>query len=210
VALDPYDPETPGVNLRISAMDEGAHTQLKGVWSKMYTALRNYHECKGSVEVPSWTSWNLSDWYQSKKVTDRLKFAAWIGDVLVGFLNVRAGYPCHSEPGKCLLYIEHIATAPGNILQDIWGRRFKSVGTALVAYSILQSIERGYEGRIGLHAADDAAADYYVRLSDKHRILLPPKTEIPGTPEDRQARLHPYFESDPVRARLFLEGYRDE
>lgn len=209
VALNPYGTDTRAVDLRIVAQDERSAEQFQKIWTKMYTALKGYHEST-TTDAPGWTRWSPADWYKDRKTVDRQKFAAWVGDVVVGFLNVRDAYPSQFDSGHKLLYIEHIATAPGNILQDIWGSRLKAVGTALIAYSIMQSIRLGHDGRIGLHAADKTAADYYEGLAEKHKIWRNAKWGIAGTPEDRRAVSRPYYESDPGRARAFLEGYRDE
>jgi len=189
VAFERHGGEERAFNLRIVAQDERA---------------------ADSQAAPGWVSWKLADWSEAKSPHDRQKFAAWVGGTLVGFLNVRDGYPSAFEPDKKLLYVEHIATAPGNLLQDIWGIRLTGVGTSLMAFAVLQSMKHGHEGRIGLHAADQNAADYYEALLRKCQLFRSPKKEVPGTPEDRGARSRSYYESDPARARDFLEGYRDD
>lgn len=208
-----YDSEALGdkraVRLEIRPQDEQCAEQMRRVWTKMYSALKGYHDCTASSNAPGWTRWNVADWY-TQKVPDRQKFAAWAGDTVVGFLNLRVGYRSQYDPDKKLIYIEHIATAPGNICTDVWGLRLSSVGTSLMAFAILQSLLQGHEGRVGLHAADADAAAYYTHLARKYKFLREALSGISGTPEDKRAPEHPYFESDPVAACTFLEGYRNE
>ncbi len=45
----------------------------------------------------------------------RQKVVAWCGANLVGFLNLWAGFPASHSPGKHVLYVEHLAAAPGNL-----------------------------------------------------------------------------------------------
>lgn len=210
VALDSHGAggEDRAVELRILVQDDHCAAQFRKVWTKMYAALKGYHEAIDSSSAPGWVNWKPTDWYEGKKVTDRQRFAAWAGETLVGFLNVRPDYPSYWSPGQRLLYIEHIATAPGNILTDVWGLRLKSIGTSLMAFAILQSVQQGFEGRLGFHAADDAAAAYYDRLAQRHPFLRVPLRGVAGTPEDRGAAQHAYYESEPHAALAFLDGYR--
>lgn len=209
VALDPRD-DTRSVSLNIVASNERSVQQLRKVWLKMYTAMRGYHETIDSAVAPGWVHWKPDEWCEDKRVKDRRSFAAWAGDTLVGFLNIRPGYTSLSEPDEKLVYIEHISTAPGNLSTDVWGQRLMGVGTCLTAFAILQSVRDEYGGRIALHASDPMAARYYDDLMKKHRLFLPPRTGIPGTPEDKRAPQRFYYESNPEHARTFLEGYRHE
>lgn len=200
------------VVLTIRSQDEPCGRLLGNVWEKMYTALRNFHDqtADDSGPPPSWVYWKLSDWSRDKKISDRQKFAAWAGNLLVGILNTRPGYPSQRYPGKEVLYIEHIATAPGNLPTVLWRERLRSVGSALMAYAVYQSVAQGFEGRIGLHAADDAATRFYTHLKDKFSFFGEPLKGITGTPEDRKAKEKYYFESIPEPAITYLDEYRHE
>lgn len=205
------DPEA-WVILNICTQDELCTKLLSGVWEKMFTALRNFHEhtADDNGPAPGWVHWKLSDWSRDKKIVQRQKFAAWAGSSLVGILNTRPAYPSYIDPNKKVLYIEHIATSPGNLVTDIWRDRFRHVGNSLMAYAVLQSKIQGFEGIIGLHAADDKAANYYRHLKERHRFFHEPLRGIAGTPEDRSAKDKLYFESIPEQAINYLEGYRCE
>lgn len=55
-------------------------------------------------------------------------------------------------PGKRLVYINGVASAPWN--REVIQRppKFKGVGTALLRFARSRSVELGYEGRVGLHS----------------------------------------------------------
>jgi hypothetical protein len=69
-------------------------------------------------------------------------------------------HPSQFYPGKRLLYIEALSVAPWNRRRIHQPPRFKAVGSALLAFSRLRSVELGYEGRVGLHALPDAEGFY--------------------------------------------------
>lgn len=196
--------------LRIEPQDEACHKMFSGVWGRMQAALTGFCKNLGQVDCPGWAGWDLSRWYTSKEPSDRIKYAAWVGDSVVGILNVRPGFPSHFEPEEKLLYIEHVAASPGDIATPLWERRYSSIGTALMAYAILQSVNRGFKGRVGLHAADRAAADFYSNLHGKFSLFVAdPKIGVAGTEQDKRAAERPYFEVDPEAGLILLEDYRD-
>lgn len=63
-------------------------------------------------------------------------------------------------PGNRLVYIEALSTAPWNRSQLQSLPRFKAVGTVLLEFSRLRSLELGYDGRVGLHALPGAEGFY--------------------------------------------------
>jgi Acetyltransferase (GNAT) domain len=56
------------------------------------------------------------------------------------------------EPGKNLVYVDYLATAPWNrpSIQD--PPMYRGVGTALLMFAIKRSFDLEYKGRVGLHA----------------------------------------------------------
>jgi hypothetical protein len=148
----------------------------------MKQAIRNH--CKLAVPPvppPGWTGWNVHDWCtKTKGVEDRLKYVAWDGDVIAGFLFLRPGFPSAVDPGRSLLYVEDLAAAPGNLRTDLWCRPLKYVGLALLAFAAVQSQERGFDGNLGLHAADTDALGWYDDLNAKRggRLFRPPVNGI--------------------------------
>jgi hypothetical protein len=196
--------------LEIVPQDADCQKMFRGVWGRMSLALKTFHEEGGQGQAPEWTRWKPGDWYEQKDATDRQRFAAWVGPAVVGMLNVRPEYPSAYEQGATLLYIEHIASSPGDINTAIWSRRLAGVGTALMAYAVLESCLQGFDGRIGLHASDLSAKSFYNSLSQKYQMFCdPPKKDVPGTPQDSKARDRFYFEALPEKAREFLEEYRN-
>lgn len=205
------EPEFP--ILKIESQDERSTKFFTQVWMKCLTVLGDYH--RSIVDSPpGWCNWQVAQWAKEEKPDDQLRFAAWEGKVMVGFLNLRIGFPSRSEPGKHLVYIEHLATAPGNMWTLLWGRRFHGVGRALMAFAVLESMKSGCEGRIGLHAADEFARDWYSRLStpESGPMFTHQATGVPGPKRSKRTDLpnltDPYLESNTVSALELLEGYR--
>src|SRR5689334_12786602 len=55
-------------------------------------------------------------------------------------------------PGKRLVYVDGIASAPWNREAIQSPPKYKGVGTALLSFARKRSLELGYEGRVGLHS----------------------------------------------------------
>ncbi|MBD2457725.1 GNAT family N-acetyltransferase [Nostoc sp. FACHB-87] len=55
-------------------------------------------------------------------------------------------------PGKRLVYVDGIASAPWNREAIQRPPKYKGVGTALLSFARKRSLELGYEGRVGLHS----------------------------------------------------------
>ncbi|MBC5793856.1 GNAT family N-acetyltransferase [Sphaerospermopsis sp. LEGE 00249] len=62
--------------------------------------------------------------------------------------------------GQKLVYIQYITSAPWNRKEIQRPPRYKGVGTALLRYARLRSVELGYGGRIGLHSLQTAERFY--------------------------------------------------
>ncbi|MEA5575316.1 GNAT family N-acetyltransferase [Anabaena sp. UHCC 0451] len=65
-----------------------------------------------------------------------------------------------SAIGQRLVYIQYITSAPWNRKEIQSPPRYKGVGTALLRYARLRSVELGYGGRIGLHSLPTAERFY--------------------------------------------------
>jgi hypothetical protein len=174
----------------------------------MYMALEKHHSLANESPSPGWTKWKPATWCGQRDPEDRQKFAAWCGPNLVGFLNVRADYPSIFSSGEKVLYVEHVGSAPGNLSTEIWEKRLAGIGTALMAYAVLQSVLQGYEARVGLHASDSTADGFYLTLNQKRPIFHPGRQGVGGTPQDRRAPQRPYYETVPEQALHLLEDYR--
>jgi hypothetical protein len=150
-----------------------------------------------------WTGWKPHEWNR-KAVPDRIKFAAWDGDTLAGFLNLRTEFVSVVD-NKPLIYVEHVATFPGNIPTDLWHRRLKKVGVALLAFAVYQANQRGLQ-RIGLHADADAVS-WYDQLHKQFENLFEVRRQggVPGPHPNSASQI--YFESSIPGAALLLENY---
>ena len=73
-------------------------------------------------------------------------------------------------PGASLVYVATLSVAPWNRYPIQNPPQFKTVGSALLTFSRLRSVELGYGGRVGLHALP-AAEGFYER---KNMMRLDP------------------------------------
>ncbi|WP_162660100.1 hypothetical protein [Tuwongella immobilis] len=211
VATD--DQEWQSVELDIHEHDEAAKGQYLGVWQKLCQALQKHHELGKRPPAPEWAAWKPGEWCDQKHgYESRLKFVATCGANLVGFLNCWPNVPSVYDSTKHVLYVEHLAAAPGNIDCELWRKRFRFVGQALLAVAVLLSKQYGHEGRLGLHVADDRAFGFYRHISERHcggNLFHPEQTGIPGpTPRREHERSKRYLETVENAASEWLEGYR--
>jgi len=196
------------VLLSIRELDEAADLWLKDVWDKMRQSISNYHKTRGGT--PGWVSWKPHEWSKAK-IPGRQKFVAWSGDVVAGFLFLRTEFYSEFDKSKQILYVENIATAPGNKRTNLWCRQLTHVGRALLAFAVLKSVEHGTSGLLGLHAADHEAYCWYTSLNQNQggRLFHPEKTGV-AAPQPHLAEHRPYFETTESGCIEFLEGYRHE
>lgn len=187
-------------------MDDRARRFFHNVWSKMANVVEKYHEHSGDGQCPAWTAWQVSKW-SKERAQGREGYVAWNGDLMAGFVNVRFPFQSIVEPGKPIAYLEHIAAFPGCQDTRIWNRRMGGVGQALMAFAVRLSVQRGYEGIVGLHAASESAQKWYEELNEafEGKLLAGPLANIAGFYE--RSRDLPYYETGPEGAMLLLEEY---
>lgn len=197
--------------LEIVPQDEISKQMFDGVWGRMAMALEKFHKlAEDTGRAPFWVSWDPGKWNGQREPLDRQKFAAWCGPNLVGFLNLRPDYPSAFSKGDKVLYVEHIAASPGNLTTHLWLRRLEAVGSALMAFAVLQSALQGYGGRLGLHVAEAGAQEFYASLNRRRVTFYTPfKFGVAGTPQDRRAHERSYTETIPSGALELLEDYRN-
>jgi hypothetical protein len=90
-------------------------------------------------------------------------------------------------PGQRLVYVAALSVAPWNRLPIQNPPQFKTVGSALLSFSRLRSVELGYGGRVGLHALPGATGFY----EHKNMMRLDPD---PDDRIDADEELLTYFE----------------
>lgn len=200
--------------LEVRPYDDRTKQQFQSVWQRLCVALQGHHKiCTRAA--PAWTTWKPWDWCEERKpgYEGRIKYAAWCGDMLAGFLNVWADFPSAHQAGKVVLYLEHIAAAPGNQTTELWNRRYKAVGAALFAYAVLMSHQKGFDGRLGLHVAEAEALGFYHHISKKcgEPLFYPDKTDVAGpTPRGASEKGKTYLETTEAGALRWLQEYRRE
>lgn len=70
----------------------------------------------------------------------------------------------HEVYGKKLVYVEFLASAPWNRKLIQRPPRFRGVGTNLLRYARLRSVELGYGGMVGLHSLPESVRFYENQL----------------------------------------------
>jgi hypothetical protein len=199
--------------MEILPSDERAKKHFQSVWQRLSLAVEGLHK-QESLPVPAWTNWQPWKWCEDKRVEyrPRRKYVAWCASNQVGLLNVWAGFPSKHEAGKQTLYIEHVGAAPGNQDTELWNRKYRYVGTALLAYAVKLSREQSFEGRISLHASDEDALSFYRRVAAKIAggLFYPEQKDVLGpTPHaGRNDRSLTYLETTLAGADRLLEDYR--
>lgn len=71
--------------------------------------------------------------------------------------------PAVFPPAGPVLYVDYLEAAPWNLRRPVQRPRFLGTGTALIGEAVRQSLERGYGGRVGLHALPQAERFYAER-----------------------------------------------
>ena len=121
-----------------------------------------------------------------------------------------------ATPGAKSIYVEHIASFPGNLDTALWTRRHKGVGKALLAFSVKESIAIGCDGRLALHASNSEALSHYRSYNASVGGILfhPDRMGVSGPNPSPQATRHDasrtFLETTEAGAKAWLEGYRDE
>jgi hypothetical protein len=112
-------------------------------------------------------------------------------------LLVRTDRTCRltDKFGKPLVYLDYLATAPWNQPELVSPPRLRGCGKTMIRAAIQWSIDRGWEGRIGLHSLPSAENFY----RDKRICGM---TDL-GIDENYE-RLR-YFEMSATQARDFFE-----
>jgi hypothetical protein len=203
------------VEIEFRPYDPAAGDYLEQVWQRMSQAVQSYHGLFPGVPAPGWANWRPWQWCERRRGYENCqKHIGWCGDHLVGFLNIWPNCPSAVQEGKAVLYVEHLAASPGDIDTELWVRRYEGIGYALVVYAVFQSRQQGFQGRVGLHAADEGALGFYRYLSEKHcqgKLWHPERTGVLGptpyaSPEREGAKA--YLESSEEDALAWLERHR--
>ena len=210
-----YEATTAYPILDIRPQDTKSTEFFGKVWAKCANVVRDYSSGL-KQPVPGWCHWDVARWAKEPLAAGQLRFSAWEGDAMAGFLNLRVPFGSQIDSSLNVVYIEHVATAPGHLSVPIWGRRLHGVGKALIAFAVLTSYQLGNEGRVALHAADDEASGFYDALNSGYQERLFPcrKTGVAGPIRPNQPNTpgldKVYFEADGVVAAEFLAGYRSD
>jgi hypothetical protein len=201
--------------------DQRAKECFQSVWKRMSGAVEEFHKAEakldptGASPTPDWVKWSPWDWCLSSKsdVAAREMVIGWCGSRMVGFLSLWPAFPSQAASGLQTLYVEHIGAFPGNLETAIWGRRYRQVGGALFAYAVFVSIDKGFDGRWGLHASNADALAFYRGIEKKLTTPLfhPERQGVLGpTPQaTRHDANRTYLETTEAGAKEWLEGYRD-
>jgi hypothetical protein len=114
--------------LDIRPFADDADKFLREIWGKMQMAAEKFHAANKEA-IPGWATWKVHEWAtKTKGCEDRQKYMAWHGSTIAGFINLRPGFPSQKTVGKEIIYVEHMAAAPGNQRTKILCRYLMLVG----------------------------------------------------------------------------------
>jgi hypothetical protein len=205
--------------LTFEAADLRAKEHFQSIWQRLKSSVEEHFKIlartDSSAKPPLWCSWKTWDWCLSARPADapREMVVAWCGSRMVGFLSFWKDFPSQVAPALKTLYVEHLGAFPGDLDTPLWGRHYRGVGKALLAYAVLHSQSIGYDGRLALHASDENARAFYYHINDKMdgRLFHPELMGVIGpTPQaNRHDAARTYLETTEAGAREWLEGYRD-
>jgi hypothetical protein len=148
-------------------------------------------------------SWH---WNWLRKASELQLLESRVSGVLLGkewqglILTKTASYAARieGERGRPLVYIDYVETAPWNWKIPSIGQagRYRAVGAQLFRFAVRQSMEEGFNGRVGLHSLPQAEVFYgrvgMTRLgpdASKHNLV--------------------YFEMTPKQADGFLKNSKE-
>jgi len=193
--------------------DEQAKPWFSSVWQRMVVALEAAHK-QTETNMPEWAQWKPWDWCEKKRpgYEPRQTIVAWCGGQMAGFMNVWSGIPSQIDTGEMTLYIEHVAAAPWNQNTELWRRKYRQTGTAMLAYAIKMSQDQAMGGRVSLHASNDSALAFYRKVAENRtpELFYGEKSGVTGpTPHGNLDVSKTYLETTPAGAINFLEDYRN-
>ena len=143
---------------------------------------------------PQHLHWN---WRYKARATAGLEGYQFSGilcdDAVQGLMLTTIHQSCRvvTQQQSPMVYIHFLETAPWNLHELAASPEYGGVGQILVADAITQSLRRGWEGRVGLHALPQAQS-FYRELVGMTDLGVDP---IEGLV---------YFESTPEQARAFV------
>ena len=146
------DTQSEWAELEIRPFGDESIRHFKSVWKKLNEALLRNAEYRGA-DAPHWARWKPWAWAKEAG-NDREGFCAWLDGTAVGFVNVREPFTSAADDSQ-LLYIEHVATFPGNMTTSLWNRRLADVGVSLVGYCACQAQKRNLSG-LALHSVEES------------------------------------------------------
>ncbi|OBQ40164.1 MAG: hypothetical protein AN487_02410 [Anabaena sp. CRKS33] len=83
--------------------------------------------------------------------------------VTQGIIGLHSGYCSRLELGENLVYVSILTVAPWNRIDINSLPKYKGIGTTLITFAIIFSMNLGFEGKIGLHSVKKAE-EFYKKL----------------------------------------------
>lgn len=132
----------------------------KNTWSPMMQAYCAGRDQADKPEDYQWDwKWKADRW---RPLLTFHSFAIVCENDLQGLMlaNDLKSARVQAQFGTPIVYVELLATAPWNRAKIQKPKRFRGVGTVMMAAAIQLSLDLGFKGRIGLHSLPDAEAFY--------------------------------------------------
>lgn len=105
------------------------------------------------------------DWVRKSSLTDSIlsyeKYAIECEQITQGMMMIETDWHrSRIEPGKNIIYVDFVATAPWNRPSIQSPPQYRGVGSALLRFARLRSVALEYGGRVSLHALSEAETFY--------------------------------------------------
>ena len=132
-------------------------------WLPIFNSSRNRLKRQGIIIEDAHWDWNYKVAIR-QGILAYEQFVIEVESETQGMMIINTtNYTSRIEKSKPLVYIEYLAVAPWNRKIIVSNPKYKLVGSLLFFQAIGESIDKGFEGRIGLHSLP-GAVDWYIYL----------------------------------------------
>ena len=159
-----YKDRTPTAALLRTDLPQSALAEVEKDWGPLrFEASRKIYQAGRPVEVPRHWHW---DWREKSKKLDLLAYRCFgieCEQKMQGLILVTvAGKVAKLAPdsGKPLVYVDYLESAPWNVIPIVDEPLYSGIGGVLMRIAVQLSYDEGFQGRVGLHALDQAEKFY--------------------------------------------------
>lgn len=168
-------------DVTVELIDSHLVNRAQKEWDVYHKSLKKTDENLKESEHSHWNWFKKLRWAEQSSIRPKtLAVTSSKGDCegLMMFQPLDSGGNGADWPIYDLLEVKYLQTAPWNELRIKrpvhYPQKYSLVGSVLLNYAILQSVEWGYKGRVGLESLDQARSWYE---KQGFELVKPAKTE---------------------------------